>query len=181
MDRALARSELRRLMELLELPATTYGNIPLMKAQFRRRILELHPDKGGDTNRMAELNVLWEKFMQNLTERRSAFLARVGGLDECKSAAEFLGKKFEERVCKVPEQCIKGLPFCKCLCCKLLRQHLDLKICYDKKCLVWGECFCFKCFCIWFALHPDSEVSLHRWKSVIGGLEFVLLDVTFCK
>ncbi|WAA14029.1 Small T antigen [Bofec polyomavirus LSF72] len=181
MDRALARSELRRLMELLELPTTTYGNIPLMKAQYRKRLLELHPDKGGDTEKMAELNVLWEKFMQNVATRRNAFVARVGGLDQCQSAAEYLGKKFESKICRIPDFCKKGLPFCKCICCKLLRQHIDLKMCFNRKCLVWGECFCFRCFCMWFALHPESELAFQRWKSVIAGLEFVLLDITFCK
>lgn len=184
MDRALTRSEMRRLMSLLQLPASMFGNLALMKQNFRRRILELHPDKGGDHTLMAELNVLWDRFMKNLADKRNTFLGSVGlpwASMDFATVGGVLGSSFDKKLCKVPVQCMTGLRHCSCIMCRLILQHQDRKIDLRKPCLVWGECFCFKCFALWFALPLDEETTFLRWRHIIRDLEIVLLDLPLCK
>ena len=59
MDLVLNRKEREALCKLLEIAPNCYGNIPLMKAAFKRSCLKHHPDKGGNPVIMMELNTLW--------------------------------------------------------------------------------------------------------------------------
>lgn len=53
-------SPMLRLIELLGLPATaTTADI---KSAYRKKALQFHPDKGGDLEKMKELNSLMEEF-----------------------------------------------------------------------------------------------------------------------
>nr|AAF97887.1 small t antigen [Budgerigar fledgling disease virus - 4]QNR54901.1 putative small t antigen [Gammapolyomavirus avis] len=55
-------ASLRRLTELLGLPVTaTAADI---KTAYRRTALKYHPDKGGDEEKMKELNTLMEEFRE---------------------------------------------------------------------------------------------------------------------
>nr|AHN49690.1 truncated large T antigen [Merkel cell polyomavirus] len=73
MDLVLNRKEREALCKLLEISPNCYGNIPLMKAAFKRSCLKHHPDKGGNPVIMMELNTLWSKFQQNIHKLRSDF------------------------------------------------------------------------------------------------------------
>ena len=56
MDRVLSRDEVKELMALLSLNTAAWGNIPLMQYKYRQTCLKLHPDKGGDGEKMKRLN-----------------------------------------------------------------------------------------------------------------------------
>ncbi|AFP94195.1 large T-antigen [bat polyomavirus 4b] len=70
MDRALSSEEKRQLCRLLGIARHCYGNYTLMKAHFRSACLKYHPDKGGDQEKMSELNALWQKFLAYSLELR---------------------------------------------------------------------------------------------------------------
>ncbi|ADQ54180.1 large T antigen [Pan troglodytes verus polyomavirus 1b] len=73
MDSVLSRKEKETLCSLLEIPPHCFGNIPLMKAAFKKSCLKHHPDKGGNPVIMMELNTLWSKLQQNIHRLRSEF------------------------------------------------------------------------------------------------------------
>nr|QNG40878.1 large T antigen [Bovine polyomavirus 2] len=71
MDSILSRQEKRELCDLLEIPHHCYGNIPMMKAQYKKMCLLYHPDKGGDGAKMVKLNSLWTSFQDEVTKLRA--------------------------------------------------------------------------------------------------------------
>ncbi|AXS76445.1 large T antigen [Myocastor coypus polyomavirus 1] len=66
MDRVLGWGERKRLMHLLGVPLEKYGNYPVMRDAYKSKVLEYHPDKGGDGKLMSELNNLWKAFTDGL-------------------------------------------------------------------------------------------------------------------
>nr|CAW30990.1 large T antigen [Merkel cell polyomavirus] len=92
MDLVLNRKEREALCKLLEIAPNCYGNIPLMKAAFKRSCLKHHPDKGGNPVIMMELNTLWSKFQQNIHKLRSDFSM----FDEVDEAPIYGTTKFKE-------------------------------------------------------------------------------------
>ncbi|AWD33773.1 83T protein [Panthera leo polyomavirus 1] len=66
MDHILTREESKRLMELLNLPMTEYGNFPLMRRAFLKACKILHPDKGGNAEQAQELISLYRKLEESL-------------------------------------------------------------------------------------------------------------------
>ncbi|QBR53201.1 large T antigen [Tree shrew polyomavirus 1] len=71
MDQALSTAERHELMDLLKLTRAAYGNISLMKRQYKKVSKEYHPDKGGDPQKMQRLNELFQKLQVTLLEVRS--------------------------------------------------------------------------------------------------------------
>ncbi|AFP94187.1 large T-antigen [bat polyomavirus 2c] len=70
MDHALSSEERKELCNLLGIARHCYGNYPLMKSNFKHACLKYHPDKGGDQEKMARLNFLWQKFLSYFMEMR---------------------------------------------------------------------------------------------------------------
>ncbi|BBG62017.1 small T antigen [Rhinolophus affinis polyomavirus 2] len=179
MDRFLSRDEMKELMELLHVPAHCYGNLAMMKINYKKMSKIYHPDKGGDAEKMKRMNELWQKMADNICSARqesgyqvSAWL--FGDLQTCR---DFLGPKFKDRVCKDYPNCVL-IPKeeCTCLVCMLARQHRIYKIWKRQPCMVWGECFCYKCFLLWFGL-PQNEESIYWWGQIIGETDLHLLNL----
>ncbi|BAZ96586.1 large T antigen [Rhinolophus simulator polyomavirus 1] len=70
MDRFLTRDEMKELMELLNVPAHCYGNMSMLKINYRKMSKIYHPDKGGDGTKMQRMNVLWQKLCDNICSAR---------------------------------------------------------------------------------------------------------------
>ncbi|ARH52633.1 LT [Raccoon-associated polyomavirus 2] len=70
MDTVLSKAEKEELMSLLELAPACYGNFPLMQQKYKKASLKLHPDKGGDEEKMKRLNSLFSKVVTSLAELR---------------------------------------------------------------------------------------------------------------
>ncbi|AMQ35490.1 large T antigen [Pan troglodytes schweinfurthii polyomavirus 3] len=73
MDGVLSRKERETLCNLLEIPPHCFGNLPMMKAAFKKSCLKHHPDKGGNPVIMMELNTLWSKLQRNIHKLRNEF------------------------------------------------------------------------------------------------------------
>ncbi|BBG62102.1 small T antigen [Rhinolophus pearsonii polyomavirus 2] len=179
MDRFLSRDEMKELMDLLNVPAHCYGNMAMLKINYKKMSKIYHPDKGGDAAKMKRMNELWQKLADNICSARqesgyqvSAWL--FGDFQTCK---DFLGPKFKDKVCKVYPNCVLSpKEECTCLVCMLARQHRIYKIWKRQPCMVWGECFCYKCFLLWFGL-PENEESISWWAQIIGDTELHLLNL----
>ncbi|QIQ69322.1 small T antigen [Alphapolyomavirus callosciuri] len=179
MDRILEREERKKLVELLGIDPVLYGNIPVMKSAYKRASKVLHPDKGGTGNDMMILNFLWQKFQEGVTEARcpevrGAFwfhseLFQVPLIEFCGGI-----DKFMLLFLKTPQCLLKGRTSCNCITSLLLKQHADRKLLHKKRCLVWGECFCYYCFALWFGFE-QSWTSFEFWKRVIAETPVQLL------
>ncbi|ADC34413.1 large T [California sea lion polyomavirus 1] len=70
MDRALNRKESRELMNLLGLPMSYYGHLPIMRKAFIQKSKEYHPDKGGDEDKCKKLTCLYRKLEDNIQKNK---------------------------------------------------------------------------------------------------------------
>ncbi|ARA71321.1 large T [Betapolyomavirus vicugnae] len=66
MDRTLDREESKELMALLGLSMSCWGNIPMMRRAYKVQCRNLHPDKGGDEEKMKRLTELYKKLEETL-------------------------------------------------------------------------------------------------------------------
>nr|BAC81941.1 large T [JC polyomavirus] len=66
MDKVLNREESMELMDLLGLDRSAWGNIPVMRKAYLKKCKELHPDKGGDEDKMKRMNFLYKKMEQGV-------------------------------------------------------------------------------------------------------------------
>ncbi|AGA82591.1 small T antigen [Eidolon polyomavirus 1] len=183
MDTALTRVEKKKLCFLLDLPPQCYGNVPMMKSRYKRACLKLHPDKGGEDLLMKELNMLWQKFQEGIFNLRRD----IPSFEEVSTThwevcpltlADFIANGYRGKFC-LSAACLNNRQresLCKCICCKLHRQHCSLKILRKKNCLVWGECFCYWCFLEWFGF-PNNWESFDWWQKILEETEFELLHL----
>lgn len=183
MDLVLNRKEREALCKLLEISPNCYGNIPLMKAAFKRSCLKHHPDKGGNPVIMMELNTLWSKFQQNIHKLRSDFsmfdeVSTKFPWEEYGTLKDYMQSGYNARFCRGPGCMLKQLRDSKCACisCKLSRQHCSLKTLKQKNCLTWGECFCYQCFILWFGFPPTWE-SFDWWQKTLEETDYCLLHL----
>nr|AVK92961.1 middle T antigen [Trichodysplasia spinulosa-associated polyomavirus] len=186
MDKFLSREESLELMDLLQIPRHCYGNFALMKINHKKMSLKYHPDKGGDPEKMSRLNQLWQKLQEGIYNARqefpTSFSSQVGSWyweANLISLKEYFGKKkYDENVIKHWPQCAeKALKECKCLTCKIGLQHFVYKQMHQKKCVVWGECFCYKCYCAWFGEDLYCLDSLWAWSCIVGEVDFHLVNL----
>ncbi|WWE89199.1 middle tumor antigen [Castor fiber polyomavirus 1] len=185
MDRILCREEKHELITLLDLPPQCWGNLPMMKSYYKKMCLVHHPDKGGDLLKMMRMNELWQKLQNNIlelrTESSSSYFSQVSTFcwDELDmTCGEYYGKQFDQHFMKIYPTCLIYTKKCNCLVSKLRQQHAIRRKKLKKKCLVWGECFCYGCYLIWFGF-PDSEECFLWWKQIIKDTEFRLILI--CK
>ncbi|AWD33790.1 small T antigen [Deltapolyomavirus canis] len=182
MDAVLTKAEKKELMSLLSLNAACYGNLPLMQQKYKKAALKFHPDKGGDEEKMKRLNTLFSKVYQNLSDLRDQPRSSSSQVNpwekEIITAGDYFGRKFDKKCCKEYFWCvIESLTkTCKCICCLLDQQHLQLKKTKNKPCLVWGECLCFTCYRGWFGLDLNTE-TLHWWKFCIYRMPMEWLNI----
>ncbi|AFP94188.1 small t-antigen [bat polyomavirus 2c] len=175
MDHALSSEERKELCNLLGIARHCYGNYPLMKSNFKHACLKYHPDKGGDQEKMARLNFLWQKFLSYFMEMRR-------NIPEV-SAPSFWEDDFptlkDQIRCGLKLIFLKGPGClhmcareskCTCVCCRLHRQHRSLKALKSKNCLVWGECLCLSCFLLWFGF-PTTWETIEEWQKIIENTE----------
>nr|AGL07649.1 small T-antigen [MW polyomavirus] len=181
MDRVLSRDEVKELMALLSLNTAAWGNIPLMQYKYRQTCLKLPPDKGGDGEKMKRLNELFSKMYTTIEKLRREgevyFPAKVGYfIDDVVTLGDVLGPSFEEKIIYIWPLCASDLlrHKCGCVCCLLKKQHRNDKLAKQKQCLVWGECFCYKCFLLWFG-QEFGYTSFFWWKHIMHNTEFDLL------
>lgn len=181
MDAVLSRKERKSLCKLLELPDHCFGNVPMMKAYYKKVCLKLHPDKGGDPLKMMELNSLWGKFKKNVLHlRREVFEVSEPFFweEDFPTLADQIANGYKVKFHRGPSCLLKApmLSLCNCICCMLHRQHHRYKQIQNKKCMVWGSCFCYSCYCLWFGF-PDSWESFDWWCKLIENTEFRVLNL----
>ncbi|AFP94196.1 small t-antigen [bat polyomavirus 4b] len=181
MDRALSSEEKRQLCRLLGIARHCYGNYTLMKAHFRSACLKYHPDKGGDQEKMSELNALWQKFLAYSLELRRD-IPEVSGPFFWETDFPTLKDKIRcglKLIFLRGPGCLKKCArdsVCTCVYCRLHRQHSSLKALKSKNCLVWGECLCYSCFLLWFGF-PITWETFEEWQKIIEHTECHLLHL----
>lgn len=183
MDKPLSRAEKQELVDLLGIPANIFGHIPIMKVSYREACRKYHPDKGGDPEKMQRLNSLWQK-MENAiyATRQESTVAEPEAsttrhLIEKWTVKDVLGKQGMHHLIRVYPLCKDyGIKDCVCITCILHRQHLTIKQYLNKQCLLWGQCFCYKCCILWFGLE-DRVSSFDWWLDLIKEIEWALLDI----
>ncbi|BBG62117.1 small T antigen [Rhinolophus sp. CN 2016 polyomavirus 1] len=181
MDRFLSRQEMQELMELLQVPHHCYGNLPMMKINYKKMCKNYHPDKGGDENKMKRLNELWQKLQDNVCSARQEYPSQVTNFwfweDDFPTCGEYLGCKFASKLCKAYPECVRfPKQDCGCLVCLLDKQHQVYKEIKQKRCLVWGECFCYSCYLNWFGF-PNTTECFNWWGNIIHETDLKLLNV----
>ncbi|BAZ96600.1 small T antigen [Rhinolophus simulator polyomavirus 3] len=184
MDRFLSREEMKELMGLLQVPMHCYGNLPMMKINYKKMCKSYHPDKGGDENKMKRLNELWQKLQENVCSARQEYPSSFGAQvtvwfweNDFPTCGEFLGPKFANKLCKAYPACIHNpKDDCGCIVCLLEKQHKIYKAVKGKKCLVWGECFCYCCYLHWFGF-PDTSECFNWWGKIIHETDLHLLNI----
>ncbi|BAQ55569.1 small t antigen [Bat polyomavirus 5a] len=134
MDKFMDREELKELCELLNIPAHCYGNLPMMKINYKKMCLIYHPDKGGDVAKMQRMNELWQKLQDGVINARDEGpVSRWFWEYQGQTLREFLGPDFNKRFCKVFPTCLyASKEFCFCVCCLLNKQHKIYKVKREK-------------------------------------------------
>nr|AKE33249.1 small T antigen [Human polyomavirus 6] len=184
MDRLLAREEVKELMNLIGLSMACWGNLPLMQQKIRLACKKYHPDKGGDPEKMQRLNVLKEKLNATLRDQMSSsptwcFSSEVSddwGIPL--TVGEFLGPEFHKK--KVWDFCLcvqQGISSCKCLHCLLKKEHKKQVEINLGKPTIWGKCWCYKCYCLWFGLPVEAD-SFMWWTHIIYQSPLDWLGIT---
>ncbi|AFU25591.1 small T antigen [Alphapolyomavirus sextipanos] len=181
MDQVLSIEEKNELMDLLQISRAAWGNLSLMKKAYKSASKLYHPDKGGDPQKMQRLNELFQKLQVALLEIRSdcgSSSSQVAWFfwdENFRTLGAFLGEKFSSQIIAVYPDCINfDREFCWCIVCLLKSQHKSTKKNKRKPCLVWGECFCYKCYLDWFGV-PKDYTSFHYWTLVMRNMDLSLL------
>ncbi|AJA41152.1 small T antigen [Tadarida brasiliensis polyomavirus 1] len=181
MDSLLEKHEREKLLQLLNLSPNCFSNFPIMKQAYKKASKRLHPDKGGNNEQMMLLNSLWHRYQEGLIDLRSSQVCVLGLTDLWDiTLEEFYGERLKELLLKTPQCFQKGLSTCNCFCSRLNNQHEILKEVKKKKCLVWGECFCYFCFHLWYGL-PHNWETFDLWASVIAQMPKSLLHLEASK
>lgn len=188
MDIVLSREERVELCLLLDLPQHCFGNLPMMKFYFRKACLKLHPDKGGDQVKMQRLNELWTCFQESIDCLRNGESAGYYAFQvsnplmwdvETATLEEVMGSNLTPQKLVKGPACKRGrepVKDCRCFTCKFSKQHKDIKKEKKKRCLVWGECFCYWCYLLWFGF-PDDWDSFDWWLEIIKKTELSILNI----
>lgn len=171
MEKVLQREEAKELMGLLGLPATCWGNIPLMKKKLAEARRKHHPDKGGSNETMARLNDLWTKAQDNLKAMRESDPGFTWGgpvswfwdLDY-PTLGEMLGPLWASKLRATYHCVVFGLRACPCITCVLYREHKK-KVKQWRRPLTWGLCYCFNCYLVWFGVQRTP--AAHYWWSCV--------------
>ncbi|ADV15634.1 small T antigen protein [Human polyomavirus IPPyV] len=181
MDQTLSLEERNELMDLLQLTRAAWGNLSLMKKAYKTVSKIYHPDKGGNPEKMQRLNELFQKLQVTLLEIRSncgsssSQVAWYFWDENFRTLGAFLGEKFNQRIIGGYPDCITyNKPSCCCIVCLLKQQHKSTKINKKKPCLVWGECFCYKCYLLWFGF-PEDFTSFNYWTLLMRNMDLSLL------
>lgn len=159
-------------MGLIGLSMACWGNLPLIQHKVRMASKKYHPDKGGDPEKMQRLNVLKEKLDATLRDQMSSsptwhFSEKVSFWTIPLTVGEFCGPDFHKKKVWDFHLCVKqGMISCKCLHCLLKKQH-HLKVEEQLgKPTIWGHCWCYSCYLLWFGLPVDPE-SFMWWTHII--------------
>ncbi|ARA71320.1 small T [Betapolyomavirus vicugnae] len=189
MDRTLDREESKELMALLGLSMSCWGNIPMMRRAYKVQCRNLHPDKGGDEEKMKRLTELYKKLeetlgvihSQNESEEGSWNASEVVLSDPncpcCQNLAglnigDIYGDIFSELIVKDWLSCKLGWNTkCTCFMCKLRRRH-RLRVKAYKRPLKWVECYCFECYVEWFGFCRTFEANFW-WQKIIFFTPFL--------
>ncbi|BBG62172.2 large T antigen [Scotophilus kuhlii polyomavirus 3] len=168
MDKYLEKEEKYQLISLLDVSPNAFTNIPLMRQAFKKACKKLHPDKGGDNAQMMLLNSLWQKYQDGVLEMRNDPQVCTTWMDiwdfslqDCHTVSTL-----RDLMLKSPQCLSKGASSCNCIASKLIAQHDRYKLLLNKRCLVWGECFCIFCFALWYGLAPNWE-TFELWAAVV--------------
>ncbi|ARK19243.1 small t protein [Betapolyomavirus canis] len=164
MDNTLPREEAKELMSLLGLDMCVWGNLPLIRKAYLKQCKELHPDKGGDEEKMKRMNVLYKKLQDKINE--------IHGSNAWTYVPEEVGDcGWHEFLCKDWNLCAvqRLTAACSCLMCDLRRLHSHRSV--GRKPLVWIDCYCFDCFRTWFGLDLTWATCL-MWQKVLSLTNF---------
>lgn len=182
MDLFLENQEKWQLLELLEVPHHSFNNLPIMRTAYKRACKKYHPDKGGDSSKMMCLNGLWQKYQDGVLQMRSfpeVCAPPMNIWDACLQDY-FSASLLKELMLKGPQCLTKGTSTCACIASTLINQHYQYKELLNKRCLVWGECFCIFCFALWYGLAYSWE-TFEVWAAVISQMPKSLLHLKISK
>lgn len=180
MDKLLTREERRELLSLLGLPSNSWGDMAAIQKAYRGACRRYHPDKGGCEQTMKRLTELFTKAYDSLSELRTGRGATWDGQQVCclydyTTIFDFLGEEKAREKLMSNFSCYTGKnTMCRCFFCLLRMQHKNCKIFGNKKCLVWGECFCFYCYQQWFDSTEDFT-GVKEWGEQIFSLHLDIL------
>ncbi|AGA82581.1 small T antigen [Otomops polyomavirus KY156] len=181
MDRLFEKSEKDKLLQMLGVGSNCFCNFPLMKQAYKKASKKFHPDKGGNNEQMMLLNSLWQKYQEGIIDMRNSEVCDISiGELLTITLQEHFGSKLREMMLKTPLCIVKGYTSCKCICSLLINQHSQLKEILDKKCLTWGECFCYFCFQLWYGL-PHNWDTFELWSAVLAEYPTGLLQLDLSK
>ncbi|ACI16489.1 putative small T antigen [Myotis polyomavirus VM-2008] len=162
MDHTLSREESKRLMSLLGLSMDQWGNFPIMRKAFLTKCKILHPDKGGDQELAKELISLYKRAQESAAALNPD--TQFSTTQVCQSGTCVLIQNVED--------CFNRKELCSCIFC-LLRDAHETK---EKRPKVWGRCYCYECFKVWFGLEESGTVFIN-WQFVIGAIPFSALNI----
>ncbi|ADC34412.1 small t [California sea lion polyomavirus 1] len=172
MDRALNRKESRELMNLLGLPMSYYGHLPIMRKAFIQKSKEYHPDKGGDEDKCKKLTCLYRKLEDNIQKNKD-YEDMWGNAGPSWRSNEVSN---EEKIGRGQEfwknfdLCVRGVNRrCPCFMCKLKRRHI-WRLQETRKPNCWGKCYCYTCYCLWFGFEEKNPSSGLVWIGMISEL-----------
>lgn len=167
MDKVLNREESMELMDLLGLDRSAWGNIPVMRKAYLKKCKELHPDKGGDEDKMKRMNFLYKKMEQGV---KVAHQPDFGTWNSSEVGCDFPPNS-DTLYCKEWPNCATNPSVhCPCLMCMLKLRHRNRKFLRSSP-LVWIDCYCFDCFRQWFGCDLTQE-ALHCWEKVLGDTPY---------
>ncbi|AWD33748.1 small T antigen [Mastomys natalensis polyomavirus 2] len=182
MDKILTAEEKQILISLLELDPQYWGDYGRMQKCYKKKCLQLHPDKGGDGQLMQQLNTLWTKLKDGLYRVRLLLgPSQVRRLQKDQwnlSLLETFPGTYYRRLCRMPLTCLKNKrsSTCNCILCLLRKQHFLLKRSWRVPCLVLGECYCIDCYALWFGL-PVSSLVVVLYAQFLGAIPVDWLDL----
>nr|AFU08245.1 middle T antigen [Alphapolyomavirus mauratus]AFU08251.1 middle T antigen [Alphapolyomavirus mauratus]AFU08256.1 middle T antigen [Alphapolyomavirus mauratus]AFU08260.1 middle T antigen [Alphapolyomavirus mauratus]AFU08265.1 middle T antigen [Alphapolyomavirus mauratus] len=182
MDRILTKEEKQTLITLLDLEPQYWGDYGRMQKCYKKKCLQLHPDKGGNEELMQQLNTLWTKLKDGLYRVRLLLgpsqVRRLGKDQWNLSLQQTFSGTYFRRLCRLPITCLrnKGVSTCNCILCLLRKQHFLLKKSWRVPCLVLGECYCIDCFALWFGL-PVTNMLVPLYAQFLAPIPVDWLDL----
>uniref|UniRef100_A0AAU6S4Y8 DNA 3'-5' helicase n=1 Tax=Myotis daubentonii polyomavirus TaxID=3139990 RepID=A0AAU6S4Y8_9POLY len=131
---------------------------------------------------MMLLNSLWHKYQEGVIHLRSFPEVRPGTMDLWDFSLEdcYSLPVLKDLMLKGPHCLCNRVSVCSCITSSLINQHHKLKERCNKKCLVWGECFCIFCFTLWYGMAYNWE-TFEVWAATISQMPKSLLLLNFSK
>lgn len=188
MESPLNREETKEFMDLLNIHASFYGNVSVIRKAYIKAVKTLHPDKGGDEEKMKRLSVLYKKYCDGVVKNNAEGVAEdldcsfdctevfknveyaiFSNVPKSTTMGQMYGDQVKEKICANWDLCSRfSRRQCGCVLCTLRGRHREKtkRFRHKKGPLYWLRCYCLKCFCEWFGF-PMSFDAFTFWAAII--------------